>query len=256
MALHRMSAQKGLVKFVSAAPPPAPAVSSANVVYKRRRPRKYRPKAQVAKSYRLAFHKMAPSKEIRKDLDDYSMNTSTSVATRTEYELLDNIAQGSQLNQRLGANVHISWLHLKGTLQSNSSVKSKALRVMVFREVNLNGVDITTFAGLWKGVGTTTYAPTGTQTDIQHQLNRDLVYPIYDKTHVLKPEYEGIFTFNKKIRINKVTKYSPNLGGTTPVHGRLILLYCLADCDNLASATTCVLASSARIFFKDYNKGR
>lgn len=229
--------------------------TSANLVYKPKR-RQNRRKAVVAAPFRQAFYRMAPSKEIRKDIEDYTMNTSTSVATRTEHEVLDNIAQGPQLNQRIGANVHASWLHIKGTVQSNSSVKSKALRVMVFREINLNGVNTTTFGAIWKGVGSATYAPTGTQSDMHHPLNQDLVYPIYDKTHIIKPEYEGILNINKKIRINRVIKYSPNTTASLPNHGRLILLYCLADCDNLTSATTVILSVSARLFFKDYNKGR
>lgn len=228
---------------------------SQNLITKPNKKQKRKPQG-VSKSFKLAFHKMAPAKEIRKDLDDYAMDTATSVATRTEYELLDNIAQGSQLNQRLGANIHISYVHIKGTLQSNSATKSKALRVMLFREVNLNGINTATFANLWKGVGTTTYAPQGNQVDQQHPLNRDNVIPIFDKTYIIKPEYEGIFKFSKQVRVNQIVRYSPNLGGTTPVHGRLILLYCLSDCDNLTTATTCVLASSVRIFFKDYYKGR
>lgn len=253
MALHQMSANKGLVKFVKA---PSKA-NSTNVVYRPRKSRKYNKKAQVAKSFRVAFHKMQPSKEIRYDASDWALNTSTSVATRTEYEFLDNIQQGTQLNQRLQGNIHMSWLHLQGTIQSNSGVKAKALRVMVLKETNYGSVDTTTFAALWRGTGSAvTYAPSGTQTDISWPVNREVAYPIYDKTIVIKPEYEGITVFRKKIKLNQIQKFPVNTGGTTPYLGRIVLVYCLADCDNLTSATSVVLQSSARVFFKDYHKAR
>lgn len=253
-ALHRM----GKVNFVSSSKP-AKASTSVNVVYRKPKPKKgYRKKAQVGKSFRIAYNKMQPSKEIRFEVSDGGMNTSTSVASRTQAVLLDNITQGTQLNHRLQSNIHISYVQLRGTIQSNSTAKAKAMRVMIFREINNGGVNTSTYADLWKGPGSgTTYAPTGTASDIAWPLNRELVQPLYDKTYVIKPEYEGLTYFRKSVRVNKLVKYPVNdATDNTPYHGRLLLLYCLSDCDSTTSATTVILTSSARVFFKDYHKAR
>lgn len=232
--------------------------NSANVYYKKRKPRKYKKKAQVAKSFRVAFHKMQPSKEIRYDVQDLAMDTSTSVASRLEAKYLDSIVQGTQLNHRLGSNVHISYVHIRGTVQSNSTAKAKALRVLLLREVNLGSIDITTFADLFKGPGSSaTYAPIGTQRDLQWPVNNEKAYTLYDRTHVIKPEYEGITHFNKKVRVNKIVRYPANdAAAYNPYHGHLILIMLLADCDNTTSATTVVLSTGVRVFFKDYHKAR
>lgn len=238
------------------APRVRPYSNAQNVVYKRRKPRKYRKKAQPSKSFQLAFHKLAPSKEIRFNLSE-AMDTGSVIANRTVASYLDNIAQGSQLNQRLGSNIHVSWLHVRGTIQSDSTVKAKALRIMVLREVNLGGIDTSTYAGLWKGLGTSVYAPTGTQTDINWPVNREKAYVLYDKTHIIKPEYEGITYVNKKVRLNKLVKYSPaDPTDVSPYHGHLLFLACLADCDNSTSATKVMFNCSLRVFFKDYHKAR
>lgn len=242
---------------LASAPRVRPFANSQNVVYKRRKPRKYRKKAQPSKSFQLAFHKLAPSKEIRFNLAE-NMDTATNVATRTAASYLDQIAQGSQLNQRLGSNVHISWLHLKGTFQSNSTTKTKAVRMMVLREVNFAGIDTTTYANLWRGIGhTSTYAPTGTSTDINWPVNKSLAYVLYDKVHFIRPEYDGITYFNKKVKINKVVRYTPNdSADSDPYHGRLLFLVCVADCDDTPSTTVVRLNCALRVFFKDYHKAR
>jgi len=211
-------------------------------------------KLTVAKSYKQAYNYMQPSKEIKKITDDYTLVTNGTMAQGTEHEVLDVIAQGTQLNQRLGASIYLSYLHLDLTLQSNSTTKAKAVRMMVFREINNGGVDTSTFADLFRGPGTAVYAPNHTQRDLQFPLNKDLVQPIYDKKIVVKPEYEGITVIKRKIKLGKYARY-PSLDSSTVgvVHGRLIFLLLLADCDNTPSATQCVLAGGLRIFFKDSN---
>jgi len=211
-------------------------------------------KMTVAKSYRQAYNYLQPSKEIKKIVDDYNLKTNGTVAQGTEHEVLDIIAQGTQLNQRLGASIYLSYLHLDLTLQSNSTVKSKAVRMMVFREINNGQLNTTTFDGLFRGTGTASYPPNMTQRDLQFPLNRDLVQPIYDKKIVVKPEYEGITVIKRKIKLGKYARY-PSLDSTATgvVHGRVFFLLLLADCDNTASATECVLAGCARVFFKDSN---
>lgn len=235
----------------------AAAGTSTNIYYVKPKRKVNRKVLKVDRSFKQAFHKLQPTKEIRFDVTDLVMDTATSVATRTKHAILDNIAQGTQLNQRLGSNIHMSYVHLKGTIQSNSTAKAKAMRIMIFKEVNNQGVNTTTYANLWKGTGTITYAPLGLQSDTQWPLNRELVHPIYDRTFQVRPEYNGITRINIKKRINRIVKYQPNnSGATSPYHGRIFLLCCLADCDNSTSATTVILTLGVRVFFKDYFKAR
>lgn len=233
------------------------AKSSTNLVYKKPYNKKNKKKAKVAQSYRIAFNKLTPSKEVRKEFANHTLETQTSVASRTAFLILDQISQGALLNERLQSNIHMSYVHVHGTLQSNSTTKSKAFRLMLVREVNNGGIVTGTFANMWKGSGTTTYAPTGTQDDVQWPVNREIAHRVFDKTYIIKPEHDGITKINHKIRINKVCKYCPNDSTSVqPYHGRLFLIGFYADCDNNPSATTAILNCGVRVFFKDYYKAR
>ena len=230
---------------------------SANLVYKRKKRYNRKAKAVVAKPFRQAYNKLQPSKEKRFSFEDLAMATNGTLAQRTEYLALDTITQDSDANSRLGSQVHISYLHFKGTLSSNDLNKTKGFRIMVFREVNNGGFDPATMNYLFKGVGTTTYAPIGTQQDLKWPLNREMVQPIFDKRIYITPESYGLKLFNYKIRINKLVNYQPmNTASSTPYHGRLFLVVCLADCDNVPSGTTVCLSAGTRTFFKDGRKSR
>lgn len=253
--LHQMSANKGLVKFVSAKSTPK---NATNVVYKPpKKKAKDKKKPVVTKSFRTAFNKLTPSKEIRFELSP-GLETSTSVASRTSVQYLDNIAQGTQLNQRLRNIVHISYLHLKGTLQNNSNTKTKALRIMVFREINYGTINPAVLASLWKATGSAlVYAPTGTSSDQRWPLNKEICYPIFDKTVTIKPESEGMKVLDYKIKINRLVRFPANNSAVSvPYHGRLMLVFALSDCDDATTTTTMQLSVAGRIFFKDYYKTR
>lgn len=231
-------------------------VASANIVYKRKKTAKNRKKAKVAPSFRMAFNKLAPSKEKRFDMND-TLFTNGLVSDRTRWIYLDQIAQGTQANQRLGSNIHVSYIHVKGMIQNNSVAKTKTLRLMILKEVNLGGLNTSTFAALWKGVGTTWYAPAGTADDVRWPLNKELVRTIYDRTYKITPEVEGVTKINVKRRINRIVRYTTNDSAKSdPYEGRLILLACLSDCDNVTTATTAIFSAGVRVFFKDYNKVR
>lgn len=232
------------------------AVKSANIITKRKFKKK-NVKTVVAPSFRQAYKLMQPPKEIRYDYYDLNMDSATSMATRSQVLAIDNIAQGTQVNQRLGSSVRTSWLHIKMSMANNSTVKSKALRVMVVREVNNGGLNTGTLANLFKSVGTATHTPNGSQTDLKWPLNRDLVYPKYDRVFKLPVEAESFFRRYLKIPLRSTFRYSPtNSAATTPVHGRTYIIVLLADLDNLPTATICVFDSCVRLFFKDGLRSR
>ena len=62
---------------------PKPKVATTNLVYKPRRKAKYKKKAHVAKSYLIAYNKLAPSKEKRFDFSDLAMVTNATLVHRS-----------------------------------------------------------------------------------------------------------------------------------------------------------------------------
>ncbi len=243
-------------KFVRLPKPESATVTrSANLVYPNKRKKKGKP--AVASSFKEAYHRLAPSKEIRYNLINATMEPLTSMATRTGSIYVDNIAQGPQMNQRLQNSVFASYIHINGTVQHNSALKARMLRLMLVREINNSGISTTTYAGLYKNIGTAALAPTGNQSDMQWPINRELAYVIFDKKFKLLPEERGILNVNIKHRVGKIYKYTPDDGvDSTPYHGRTLLIANVADCDGNPTATTSVLNLGIRIFFKDHTKGR
>lgn len=231
---------------------------SANIVYKPKK--KYvrgKYKAQVARPFRQAYYKMEPSKEKRFSFDDVAMLTNGVIAQRTEYQQIDQISQGSLANQRLGSQAHISYVHLRGTALNSSLNNTKALRIMLFREVNNGGFDTTTMNYLFKSVSTTTAAPSGKQDDLMWGLNREMVQPIFDRTITIPPKDQGAKKIALKIRVNKLVRYQPmNSSATSPFHGRLFLLVCLAALNNVPDADTVTFSAGTRTFFKDGRHAR
>lgn len=250
LALHKMNPK---INWVA---PKAPAKNATNVTYKKKKKAKDKKKPVVSKSFKQAYHQLTPSKEIRYEFNE-AMDTATSVASRVAWTVLDNVTQGTQLNQRLQSNIHLSYVHLSATLQANTNIKSKMVRIMLLREVNNGDINTTTFASLWKGTGSVSvYAPTGTSSDMRWPVNREIAQPIFDKTRMLHTEHDGILKLNYKIRVNKIVRYPVNTTSSAPYHGRLILLLCLADCDNTTTSSTVDLSAGVRVFFKDFYKGR
>lgn len=228
------------------------AKNSTNLVRKPQPKRKA--KYGVSKSFRTAFNKMLPSKELRKDFTDIALFTNGTVADRTHYVYLDNIAQGTQYNQRIRNTVHVSWLHLNGTVQNDSTTKVKHIRFVVIKERN-QGHFSSAMTDLLHSTGTSSSAPSGYQGDGQLNINRDQYIIIYDRRRVVPIESEGALTIKEKIKINRLVMYPQNnSASSTPVDGHLILIVMVYDADNVPTATTVKMAILGRVFYKDYNK--
>lgn len=230
--------------------------ASVNLVYKPKKSKKDVKKAHVGQSYRIAFNKMAPSKERRFDFIQQNMFTNGVLANRTKFLRLDAIPQGTSMNDRLGANIHISYVHVNLTL-GNSSTKTKYIRLILFREVNFGSFITGTMQFLFKGTGTATTSPEGDSTDLVRPLNKQLVYSIYDTRIKVPPKTEGARYIQRKIRVNKVQKYTPtDETTTTPWLGQFYLLALLSDIDNATEAPQVQLEGLARVFFKDHKATR
>lgn len=208
------------------------------------------------KSFTQAFNKLLPSKEIKYEHLYLTKHTNGVLSALIMATPLDVIVAGPQMNQRLGANIRTSWLHVNGTYQNNDTAKTRFLRMMVIREINAGGLNTTTFANYYmNSTGYTEAAPVGSQRDGRYYINRERFRIYYDHTYKIPIESQGALTINKKIRVPSITQYPlADPTSTLPTKGRLYFITNLFEGDNSPVATTVVESLSLRMFFKDYRK--
>jgi len=228
--------------------------NSKNITYKKPKSKKNAKKAKVGKSFKLAYYKMLPTKEIR---FKHALTTSATdtMAARMIATRIDNIVQGTQLDQRIGNKIYYGWLHVRGCIQNNSTTRTKFLRMIVLKERNYGSLNLTTYADLYdvENGFTTDQAPTGIQTDAAVQINRDKYIPLYDKVIKIKIESEDNVFINRKIRIGKTVTYpQASSSSNDTIHGRLYFITDLFDGDNATAGTTVITNFGCRGFFKDY----
>lgn len=207
-------------------------------------------KSVVTKSFRQAHYKMLPTKEIRFDDVNLTMNTNTQPLAS---HILSDIAGGVQDNQRLAHKLYCAYAHIKGTI-ANNDTKYKTMRIMVVKERTHNAIGTGTpipMTNLFKASGTTVYTPAGIQKDVRYPLNKELVSRIYDKVYKVPPETQGCVTLNLKIPIRRYINYQRNQTGVITTDGRLLFLAVLSDIDNAKTASTSIFTSFIRVFFKD-----
>lgn len=230
-----------------------PLTNSKNIVYKKPKPRRGRRRQPKAtKSFKNAYNLLLPKKELRTELQK-SLDTSA-VPNNVVGASAVGIIQGTQLNQRLQSGIHVSYLHWRGTAQSNSTVKTKYLRFIVLKQANSNGtlLDVINYSNMLTGPTFGTAALSGIQKDIQYQIDREAYRVFLDKVISIRPEHDGNIYFNWKVKINTDIHY-PRAAplSTTPENGNLFCICLLADGDSLPSGTIIDLDSEIRTFFKD-----
>lgn len=227
---------------------------STNLVSRPRYKRKNKRKVTVAKSFRQAYNKMQPSKEVKYLFQNATMSTS-SLANAVMSQDLTSLIQGTQLNQRLGPSIHLSYVHLKGSIASNSTVKYKSLRLIIIREYNNQHLtaawaDLLTNAGAYTNI-----APTQIQSDGADRINREQYQVFFDKRYKVPLESEGVRYINERVRINRVVPYElANGANNVTVRGRFLCIAMLYDNDTTTSVTTCPFLLNIVSFFKDHNK--
>ena len=197
---------KGDTRIVKAST--SKASNSTNINYVPTKRGKQKKKAKVDKSFKKAFYKMLPTKEARLNITDLTLQTNGTLAQASVLGVVNDITQGDQLNQRQGASIYIPYVHLRGSLQSNAT-KTKFFRLMVVRDNNFVAQLFTgTMAGLFKDATWASQAPVYTQQLSRWALNREMVYPYFDKIYKILPEAQNCTIINEKIKIGRTTKYS------------------------------------------------
>lgn len=204
----------------------------------------------VTRSFKTAYNKQLPTKEIR--FDDVNLTMSTSGVFLAS-EVLSNISNNTQSNQRIGDKIYVAYLHIKGTI-ANNDTKYKTARVMVVKERTYESLGTGTpvpCTNIYKQAGTATHTPSGTQMDMRYPLNKELCSRIYDKVYKVPPETQGCVILDLKIPVRRYINYRRNQTGGTTTDGRLLFLLNLADIDNSPTVTTVIYTAMMRVFFKD-----
>lgn len=229
--------------------------NSTNITYKKQPNRKNKKKAVVSKSYKQAYYKMLPSKENRENATQLGMTT-TGIANFMKLKELSNIAQGTQNNQRMRNQIHISYLQLRGTISTDSN-EAKFLRVMIVRPkaVSPNVADLATFNNFYLNASYAGSAPTGLQVDGRHRINTELYEVYYDHKYNIPPTTQGALNVSKNVRINQIFDYGyANAASVTPLNGSLYIVLNLFEVDNTANTIVSTVSLETRLFFKDYNR--
>lgn len=235
-----------------------PKASSTNLVTVPTKKAKSKAKQNVktvpSKSFTTALHKAMPTKELRSYIDT-SMSL-LNLANFCRHTLVSNIAQGTQVNERLGCKVHASYLHLKGSFSNQQNTASLYIRLMVIQDRSpiAGSLNTTTFANLYNDYAWTDRAPTNNDDSSRYTINKRFYKTFYDKRIKLDPQGDGGSTnIYKKIKLNQKLYYHPADGTTSvPDNGRIYVIYHLYDSANTADTTRSVnISVMSRLFFRD-----
>lgn len=219
--------------------------------HKRLIKKKTKQKAKLVKAIKKVVHKAKPKREERFYVDKVSATSTLAGALGST--VISNIAQGDQYNQRDGRKIYMSGVRVSLVVQSDSTVKTKFLRVMIVRNKaqNTNVLNTTTYANLLQDENFTDLAPTQTGFDATYPLNTSLLQIYLDKTYRILPEYNGAININRYVPIKKVFDYGSLGSGNTPTNGELMLVLMLCEGDNVTTTTTVNIRGMARVHYKD-----
>jgi len=212
---------------------------------------------QVSKSFKQAFFKMLPTKVKRDNLSDLTMNTATSMASRTQDVQLSDITKNtteSLIYNRTGTEVYIVGVRVNGTIQSNETAKTKFVRIMILRNNNMNAdtLNTTDFHNLYLDEDYSESAPNGTQRDGRLHINTDVVKVYSDRTFVIKAENQDAVPFDYWVPIRWTSRYAIDAtSGTDPKNGRIYAISNLYEGDNETTATTVIFSCQTTLYFKD-----
>lgn len=231
----------------------APA-ASRNIVYKRpKAKRRFRRKPKPARSYKLAYRMLAPKKEIRYNFTDVAMS-SLSTVDAWIITPLTSIIQGSQINQRSQSGIHTSYVHWKGSIQNNSTLKPRFFRMVILRDARSDGniLDSAALTNLLVAPDFTDNTFVPTSQSLRKKINRAYYQVYFEKVVVVPPEAQTAKYFNYKIRVN-TNSYYPRADGAsvTPLNGKIYAIVMLMEGDNVTSSTDCVYSSEIIQYFKD-----
>lgn len=208
-------------------------------------------KSALTKAVKKVVYKTRPKREERFFVNkDFSTDT---IANAFDTQVISNIAQGDQFNQRDGKRIYVSGVRLTFASQSNSTVKAKYLRLMVLRNKNSAGgtLDTTGFTNLLRNENFVDWPAQNHSLDITYPLNTNLLQIYFDKVYKILPEAEGNLYINRYVPIKRVLHYEGLGSGNVPTNGELFVVAHLCDGDDVTTVTTIKARAMYRIHYKD-----
>lgn len=190
-----------------------------------------------------------PSKQIRYS-NSANENTATVAGCMHNLSLV-NIANGTQINQKIANVIKVSSVNIKMSI-ANSALQSRCLRIMIVRAKNpADEPNLTTYTDLYEDAAYANAAPTGLAIDATIPLNRDVWKVYYDRTFPIgaQTQMKQLY-FSKKIKLNRRVTYS-TLASNTASNGRIFMIYNLCNTDDVADAAGCRISYFVTTYFKD-----
>lgn len=208
-------------------------------------------KKALNKAIKKVVNKAKPKREKRFFFNKF-LNTST-VTDSFVYNTVSNIEQGDALNQRDGKKAYMSGLRLSLATQSDSTAKTKYMRVMVVQNRQAQGatLNLTTFGNLLRNETFVDLAPTQTSADATYPLNTSVLRVMFDRVYRILPEYQGSSFINRYIPIKKTLNYDGVGGGNVPTNGEIYVIIHLCEGDDITTTTTVKTRGMIRAFYKD-----
>lgn len=193
----------------------------------------FKPKVSTAVKKYVKRH--SPKVEVKRDLDGFSENViSATVTPYLNFEPV--IAQGTALNQRIGCEIKMLGIHLKGMLHNNSAI-TQTVRILVLGTTSDTDTTPATME-LFKDISTagavTTIQTSGTSFgNMLYKINDRKFKTYYD--HVFKlgatgsTDAKDVALYNRYIKLNSIIKYEANSTGVGNQNKRFIILYLTSD---------------------------
>jgi len=219
-----------------------------NVGMKKKVPQPYAKKKYQPKNLEKRITKLEHADELK-----YHDVQSTVIPLLTAGNMycLCFIAQGDDVNERVGEEITAKYLNMVFRIRHFANLSADVVRIVVFWDKQTNGVGPTAFTSTSTAEGlldnaiiNSTYCPHNYRT-------KDRYVVLYDKRHIMNPDSTGV-------NLTKSFKFRTNLGGARikysgtgavigdlPSRGLFVLVQG-SDFD----ATTSVLVSS-RLWFTD-----
>lgn len=209
------------------------------------------------KSFAMAYNKLQPTKENRKVFQIGLSSNPYLIPAANVIDQLTDIAQGTQMNERMRNSIYVSYVKIYGTIaQKVANTKTRIVRIVVLREINNGDLNPATMANYFKNNNWQDSAPDGSANTSRWIVNRDRYQVFFDKRYFIRPKTEqGMTLVNANIKIGKKFFYgqtdAPN---TSPIGGRLMVIASLAEPDDTLSADGVHCELQHRVFFKDNNR--
>jgi len=209
---------------------------------------------QVKAICRRTVNREIETKQFWTQVDEIPLSN---FANQTYVQGVDAILQGVGHSERIGNNVKLQGLHIKGVINNNFT-STVFVRMLIFYVNSQTGLSNLTGSELFQGVGGVPVNAGGLLLNAIYQpINKNLVTVLHDKTFRMGGSNESSGTcatvFNKFVKLyGKKIMYDGNAAGSLNQSKRLQVAFISANAaDDDSGETTLDLSYICRLYYKD-----